>query len=168
MLSVVATMLLLLLLHSAVAQTMIPASAGDNIFAEDDAPFDRQISGLSKCSQTSLELWGLGPNDPLEPCILYDIGASATGSVGENPARSTTVTLVQVTPSRCHDHRDGVVTGVIKLNEANEGRGIAIGHFKDFHVSSIQKVFLFSREEELVVQSKKLISPLSIFRLNSN
>ena len=37
--------------------------------------------------------------------------------------------LVQITPSICHNHRDGANTAASKLNNDNNGKGVAIGHY---------------------------------------
>jgi len=49
---------------------------------------------------------------------------------GENDVlgeEAQVVTLVQVTPTNCGDHRDGAKTAVDVMNEMNAGKGIAVG-----------------------------------------
>ena len=76
------------------------------------------------CTLTSLELSDLGSSDPLDPCLLYDEGPGDDGGAAV-PAQ--VVTLVQVTPNICKNHRDGAVAAVRALNAANGGEGIPVG-----------------------------------------
>lgn len=99
-----------------------------------------EISDLPRCTLTSLELTQLGPDDPLEPCILYDEGEDT----------SSTVTMVQVTPSSCHVHRDGVVTGVRKLNDDNEGQGVFIGYSANYTVGGDEETPLVGRRSSML------------------
>ena len=113
--------------------------------------FSQNISftDLASCSESSLVLSTYGPDDILEPCILYDIqdyvsstttdaksllfdiSVDAANDVNNNTSE---VTLVQATPSNCHNHRDGAVTSVKLLNADNDGKGMAIGHMNDHYV----------------------------------
>ena len=77
------------------------------------------------CTLTSLELSDLGSSDLLDPCLLYDEGPAAGDDGGAAPAQ--VVTLVQVTPNICKNHRDGAVAAVSALNAANGGEGIPVG-----------------------------------------
>ena len=108
------------------------------------------FSDLASCSESSLVLSTYGPDDILEPCILYDIqdyvsstttdaksllfDISALDAANDVNNNTSEVTLVQATPSNCHNHRDGAVTSVKLLNADNDGKGMAIGHMNDHHV----------------------------------
>lgn len=101
----------------------LPAILGQHTFTYDD---------LKPCSLTSLELVGQGPKDFVEPCILYDVQPdNSTTAVGN----SSTITIVQVTPSSCANHRDGAVIRVEKMNAENGGKGLAIGFNSDHYVN---------------------------------
>jgi hypothetical protein len=74
-----------------------------------------------------------------EAIINNDGGGSSnitTGSESNNndaidDSQNTTIftiSMVQVTPSSCNNHRDGAVTGVKALNSDNNHQGIAIGY----------------------------------------
>jgi hypothetical protein len=81
---------------------------------------------LESCSLSSFEIAGLGPNDDLEPCIIFDMKPSQSQTT--NGTKTSVIPIVQVTPHHCNNHRDGVVAGVQFVNEDNEGRGFAIGY----------------------------------------
>lgn len=112
------------------------------------------FADLKPCTSTSIEIGMLGPEQDIEPCIIYDIQPS-TETDGNRTRRrleetenndfgswlsadesidtiSTAPTIfeipmVQVTPSDCYNSRDGAATGVKSLNSDNDGRGVAIG-----------------------------------------
>lgn len=109
------------------------------------------FSDLASCSESSLVLSTYGPDDILEPCILYDIQdyvsstttdaksllfdiSAALDAANDVNNNTSEVTLVQATPSNCHNHRDGAVTSVKLLNADNDGKGMAIGHMNDHYV----------------------------------
>ena len=108
------------------------------------------FSSLEMCSDSSYSLSKYGPENTLEPCILYDIRGGfysdsdfATEVMDEEineginhtiVDRTSEITLVQVTPSNCHNHRDGAATAVRLLNGNNNGMGIPIGYFEDHYV----------------------------------
>jgi hypothetical protein len=100
-----------------------------------NAQRDYQISDLLPCSLSTVELAKLGPNDVLEPCIVFNIrplsGGGAT-AVADN--QTSLIPLVQVTPSNCGNQRDGAVTAVQKVNADSMGLGMAIGFNQDHHV----------------------------------
>ena len=105
-------------------------------------------SGLSSNLSYSLSKYQSG--DVLEPCILYDIRDKSFSDpdfamealhVGYNRSidggvldRTSEITLVQVTPSNCHNHRDGAATAIRLLNANNNDTGIPIGYFEDHYV----------------------------------
>uniref|UniRef100_A0A7S4K6M6 G-protein coupled receptors family 3 profile domain-containing protein n=1 Tax=Odontella aurita TaxID=265563 RepID=A0A7S4K6M6_9STRA len=96
---------------------------------------------LDECSESSLALSKYGPEDELTPCILQsirDFDNNVDSTFNDNTSE---ITLVQVTPSICHNHRDGAVTSVRLLNQDNGGKGIAIGynrhHYVKFRLISI-------------------------------
>eukprot|EP00985_Skeletonema_marinoi_P012323 scaffold5928_cov128-Skeletonema_marinoi.AAC.1 len=107
----------------------------------DDAIEDNGLSNLNlpPCPATSYAISQYGPETPLSACILYDLNPrsddalfvnstiNSTNAIGE--PSFTEVGLVQVTPSGCHNHRDGANTAISKLNNDNDGRGVAIGYF---------------------------------------
>lgn len=105
---------------------------------------DNGLSNLNlpPCKATSYEISQYGPETPLSSCILYDLNPAAEGNTlinsnasvateeeEEESSSFTEVGLVQITPSICHNHRDGANTAVSKLNNDNNGKGVAIGHF---------------------------------------
>jgi hypothetical protein len=87
----------------------------------------------------TVEIAQLGPDDDLEPCIIFDVKPNEFAVRPEN--KSSTIALVQVTPSNCGNHRAGAVTGVQSLNANNGAKGVAIGfqqdHFVSFHLVSV-------------------------------
>eukprot|EP00816_Leptocylindrus_hargravesii_P002606 CAMPEP_0196809070 /NCGR_PEP_ID=MMETSP1362-20130617/9032_1 /TAXON_ID=163516 /ORGANISM="Leptocylindrus danicus, Strain CCMP1856" /LENGTH=909 /DNA_ID=CAMNT_0042183635 /DNA_START=103 /DNA_END=2832 /DNA_ORIENTATION=- len=83
----------------------------------------------SFCNTTSLELKNLDHLPLPQPCVLYDERPNA--AIGENTFE---VTMVQVTPTICTDHRDGPVTAVQKMNEDSDGAGVKIGFYEDHFV----------------------------------
>ena len=89
------------------------------------------FSSLAKCSDSSFNLSSYGVEDVLEPCVLYDIRDFSEDDVDDVTAE---VTLVQVTPTHCHNHRDGAVTAVNVLNANNDNMGTRIGYFQDHYV----------------------------------
>lgn len=91
------------------------------------------LSGIPQCARSSLELAQLSATEDVGPCVLYDIDPP-TNVLAQNSAK---ITMIQVTPSSCNDHRDGMVTGVRALNEDNMEKGVAIGYNEDHHVSGI-------------------------------
>eukprot|EP00984_Skeletonema_dohrnii_P009559 scaffold3657_cov114-Skeletonema_dohrnii-CCMP3373.AAC.5 len=113
------------------------------IYAQEpiDLVEDNGLSNLNlpPCPATSYEISQYGPETPLSACILYDLNPLNDDALLVNPTINSTnatqpssfteVGLVQVTPSGCHNHRDGANTAVWKLNNDNEGRGVAIGYF---------------------------------------
>ena len=96
--------------------------------------------GLPPCPATSYEIYQYGADQELEPCILYDIDPVLSfDSDGE--AIFTKVALVQVTPSICHNFRDGANTAVSFINNENNDQGFSIGYesntFVKFRLISI-------------------------------
>ena len=93
---------------------------------------------LEPCSLNTVQISKLGPDDELEPCIIFEV---EPGDFVVRPEMSSTISLVQVTPSGCGNHRDGAVTGVQSLNSDNGAMGVAIGfnndHYVSFHLVSI-------------------------------
>jgi len=89
-------------------------------------------TSLQKCALSSWELNKQGSKDAVEPCILYDIESKDSSNVPGH--ESSVITIVQVTPSSCFNHRDGAVTGVQKMNSDNDGKGIVIGFNNDHYV----------------------------------
>mmetsp|Transcript_17634 Transcript_17634/g.41658 ORF Transcript_17634/g.41658 Transcript_17634/m.41658 type:complete len:631 (-) Transcript_17634:171-2063(-) len=95
------------------------------------------------CTLTSLELSILGSSDPpLDPCLLYDEGPAAAGDTDDGgaapAAASQVVTLIQVTPNICKNHRDGAVAAVSALNAANGEEGISVGAASGGSNSNVQ------------------------------
>jgi len=88
---------------------------------------------LLPCTLNTLQLAQLGPNDHIEPCIIFDVRPNQFAAVEAN--KSATISIVQVTPSGCGNQRDGTVTGVQSLNNDYGGKGIALGFSEDFYVS---------------------------------
>lgn len=95
---------------------------------------------LSACALSTIEMAKLGPEDYLEPCVVFDVHPSQN-SLFVKTNRTYVIPMVQVTPSNCGDHRDGAVTGVQTLNDDNDGRGVDIGfqrdHYVNFHLVSV-------------------------------
>ena len=104
--------------------------------AEETAPTPLEttydFTNISQCNLTTQELVALSNKDHVDPCIVFDIEPDRMHTI---PYRTMTVTLVQVTPATsCRDARDGAVTSIEKLNQENDGRGIAIGFNKDYYI----------------------------------
>lgn len=87
---------------------------------------------LQPCTLTSLELSKLESDVSIEPCILDNVQPPNNSSA--TTLAPTVVTTVQVTPVGCSVHRDGAVTAANKLNEDNDGQGVAIGFYQDTYV----------------------------------
>jgi hypothetical protein len=97
------------------------------------------FTSLEMCSDSSYNMSKYGSEDVLAPCILYDIrdfSHSDPDFVSDSIDADNTseITLVQVTPSDCNNHRDGAATAVKLLNANNDGMGIAIGYYQDHYV----------------------------------
>lgn len=94
---------------------------------------------LKPCTMSSPQLGELGPNDDLEPCIMYEVlptflEPQLQGQLlqPKEPINgkyngTSVITMVQVSPSNCFNHRDGAPTAVHFLNGDHQGRGVAIG-----------------------------------------
>ena len=93
---------------------------------------DYRYEDLLPCSLSTVEMTQLGPNDVLDPCIIFDVrplsGGGATAAVSNT---SSVIPLVQVTPSNCGNQRDGAVTAIQKLNGDTGGLGVPVGFNKD-------------------------------------
>ena len=117
-------------------QYMYHHVAAEETAAEEDRPFSSAtFDSLSPCTMTSLELSDLDSESQIDPCIVYDVVPPALE--GEDGAKTTDISIVQVTPTGCKDHRDGAVTAVEKMNADNGGKGYAIGANGDHYVSVI-------------------------------
>jgi hypothetical protein len=79
------------------------------------------FQSLLPCNMTSLELALLPIKSRVEPCIAWDIGSKKNES-------DALITVVQVTPPTCSNHRDGAPTAVLRLNAENYNHGTAIGY----------------------------------------
>ena len=94
---------------------------------------------LQPCGLDTVAISKLGPTDDLEPCVIAKVYPFQT--TGLNESQASIISMVQVTPSNCGNHRDGSVTGVHVLNADNESRGVAIGfnqdHFVQFYFVSV-------------------------------
>lgn len=88
---------------------------------------------LLPCTLSSLELSKLGPNDPLEPCILYD--EKPVGGTPDYDGVTSLITMVQVSPSSCKEQRDGALVATRKMNQDNGGKGVAVGFYENYYVS---------------------------------
>jgi hypothetical protein len=89
------------------------------------------FASLERCSDSSFNMSKYGAEDVLPPCIVHDIYDPDFVSEAN---RTSEITLVQVTPSGCHNHRDGAVTAVKKLNADSDGMGTPVGYLKDHYV----------------------------------
>ena len=92
-----------------------------------------KFENLQSCSLSTLEIYNLESNETMDPCVLYDVGPNAKNN-GTVASYDLLVTHVMVTSSNCRDHRDGAVVAIDKLNEDNEGKGLAIGFNENFFV----------------------------------
>ena len=102
-------------------------------------------TNLSLCSvRDSSQLFNLNHTSTIPPCVLYDVDPTQiiSNSTNNNSNTTTTtntttffLTIVQVTPTTCREHRDGSFAAVELLNNDNEGRGVRIGFLEDHHVS---------------------------------
>ena len=118
-----------------------------------DGRGSRSLQSIPRCDLSSKELSELNHTTRIGPCTLYDIdpiagafsnSSNSSNSSGDNTApfgnTTSVLTLVQVTPHYCRDHRDGTVAGVEHLNADNGGRGLQVGYFKDHHVSVTMRI----------------------------
>ena len=100
-----------------------------------------EYSSLRQCTLSTKELAALGPDDELEPCVIHEVLPYQWASSNDPSLTSSVIPIVQVTPSNCHNHRDGAVTGVESINSDNGGKGVPIGftkkHFVRFHLISV-------------------------------
>ncbi|KAG7359051.1 hypothetical protein IV203_015640 [Nitzschia inconspicua] len=109
------------------------------VSSEEQPQRDYTYEDLRPCTMSSQEIGTLGPNDDLEPCIIYEVLPTfledqLQGQLlhPKEPLSgkynlTSVISMVQVTPSYCFNHRDGAPTGVQFLNRDNNGRGVAIG-----------------------------------------
>ncbi|CAB9511865.1 Gamma-aminobutyric acid (GABA) B receptor [Seminavis robusta] len=105
--------------------SVAPSLAASSIVYDD---FDQ----FPQCNRTTQEMIALDADVQVEPCILFDIAPQRLQII---PYRTQIITIVQVTPATsCRDARDGATTSVELLNQQNDGRGIAIGFQKDYHI----------------------------------
>lgn len=115
------------------------------------SPKNYSYPDLPACSLSTLEIAKLGPDEDLEPCIIFDVPPDQ-GSLAVESNLTFTVPIVQVTPSNCGDHRDGAVTGVRSVNGDSSGRGVAIGfqqdHYVNFRLVSVVAGNPFALSEE--------------------
>jgi hypothetical protein len=123
-------------LHEWVVFTLLLLSLpSSSVLVLVSAQRDYQFSDLLPCSLSTVELAQLGPNDVLEPCIVFQIRPLSGGGATALADNTTSLLqLVQVTPSNCGNQRDGAVTAVQKLNADSSGQGFAIGFKQDHHV----------------------------------
>ncbi|CAB9528586.1 expressed unknown protein [Seminavis robusta] len=95
--------------------------------------FPYSFEDLPRCHQTSAELTAVNRTTAVDPCILYDtleeLSANATMS-----NVTTIITVVGVFSSDSDNSRDGGMVAVQALNADNDGRGAAIGYYKDHYV----------------------------------
>ena len=80
---------------------------------------------LQPCTLSTHELES--HDEPLRPCIAWYLAPPPTNA-------SSLVTVIQVTPLQCANHRDGAPAAVELLNSENDDRGAAIGYNKDHYV----------------------------------
>ena len=100
------------------------------IVATTRAQRNYSLEELHLCELSTVELNQLGPNDVLEPCIIFKVQP-------DEEVNSTLIPLVQVTPSNCGNHRDGAVTAVRKLNEEGWKIGFYEDHLVKFSLISV-------------------------------
>jgi hypothetical protein len=86
-------------------------------------------SNLKPCSLSSYELSKLDADVNVEPCIVHEVLPTFLTSVSTsiNYNTTSTIPIVQVTPTNCNNHRDGTVTAVRLINQDNNGKGVSIG-----------------------------------------
>ncbi|KAI2491563.1 hypothetical protein MHU86_22991 [Fragilaria crotonensis] len=93
---------------------------------------------LKPCNLSSVEMSSLDPSVIVVPCIAWDVGpynnTNDNDSMSNVSISSPLITVIQVTPPQCSNHRDGAPTAVELLNSQNNGRGPAIGSKKDHYV----------------------------------
>mmetsp|Transcript_4208 Transcript_4208/g.6153 ORF Transcript_4208/g.6153 Transcript_4208/m.6153 type:complete len:975 (-) Transcript_4208:117-3041(-) len=88
-------------------------------------------SDLQPCALSSVELHKKNQaEDYVEPCIIADVQPPENQSNN----RSAIITIIQVTRTSCGPWRDGSIIAVDKLNNDNDGKGVAIGFQNDFYV----------------------------------
>ena len=96
-----------------------------------------------RCHINSLEASRLPNENNLDPCVLHYLepipNNNNNTTTNSNTTTTTTIlTLVQVTPHNCPDHRDGAVVGVTVVNNDNNGLGYSIGSSSSSSSSSHQ------------------------------
>jgi hypothetical protein len=86
-------------------------------------------SNLKPCSLSSYELSKLAADVDVEPCIVHEVLPTFLTSVSTsiNYNTTSTIPIVQVTPTNCNNHRDGAATAVKLINQDNNGKGVSIG-----------------------------------------
>jgi hypothetical protein len=90
------------------------------------------------------------------PCIMWDVGPAA------NSTDEVVITVVQVTPALCPDHRDGAPAAAQLLNQENDGLGTSIGYYDDHYVKfQLISVVAFSPEQhtEILTDMVEAIKP---------
>ena len=107
------------------------------------------LEELPPCTLTSNELTQADATTEIQPCILYDTvsGTTTPSSNGNgteefidadpnaNVANNTAViTIVGIFDSACDMHRDGALVAVEKMNDDNDGKGVAIGYNEDYYL----------------------------------
>lgn len=107
--------------------------------SEDQPLKNYTYQDLKPCLLSSFELGALGPDDNLEPCIIFEELPTFLQNVLQDQRLqpkepiygsyngTSVISMVQVTPSNCFNHRDGAPTGVRFLNRDNDGKGVAVG-----------------------------------------
>ena len=96
---------------------------------------------LKPCNLSSVEMASIDPSATIVPCIAWDVAPNVSvgfaynnASFSQSQSQSPLVTVIQVTPPQCSNHRDGAPTAVELLNAQNDGRGPSIGYKKDHYV----------------------------------
>ena len=90
------------------------------------------LAALPSCSLQTRELALLNSTQSLDPCILWNINPQYDDDDDDGSSTIPTVTLLQITPTHCGNHRDGAKTSVDFINQ---GKGIPLGYAKTVGIS---------------------------------
>ena len=135
-------------LACALILTLISHTGSYTSLAQSTLP-SLSYNDLKPCNLSSVEMSSLDPSVFIVPCIAWDVApytnSNSNSSVSDSSnttnsevMSSPLITVIQVTPHQCSNHRDGAPTAVDLLNSQNDGRGPAIGYRKDHYVQFLR------------------------------
>ncbi|KAI2496009.1 hypothetical protein MHU86_18482 [Fragilaria crotonensis] len=125
-------------LACALTLPLISHTGGSTTTLAQSSSMSLSYNDLKPCNLSSVEMSSLDPSVIVVPCIAWDVGpynnTNDNDSMSNVSISSPLITVIQVTPPQCSNHRDGAPTAVELLNSQNNGRGPAIGSKKDHYV----------------------------------